>query len=246
MVDGEILVCGGRTVSACYSYLPEENSWQKTGSLDQARGGAGSLSIDDREWWISGGSGSESYLSSSLIYQGRQFTAGPDLPYPSADHCVVRANETHIVLIGGQSDLGVYRKDAYILDWTTMAWTKLPDLSYERKGAGCGLLQESRVVVTGSRTGPGGNSTEILNLDNLTWELVPGSPGGTGFYYYFSQPYQLNGTFYLLGGFDGSDKLDNVFEFDMDQKEWVVRKETLSMARYQQATVALSDDDIQC
>ena len=52
-----------------------------------------------------GGIGSDRKLkSSSEHFDNGAFRAGPDLPYESSGHCMVRLNTTHFAMLGGKGE----------------------------------------------------------------------------------------------------------------------------------------------
>ena len=140
-------------MSSCLRYHPVTKQWQETVSLDTARQYATSVRISDEEWWIAGGSNyRHETLDSSLIYAGGKFYPGPKLPYATRGMCGVKVNITHILVAGGESvssSIEAHRADAYLLNWVTKTWTKLPDMKERRVHHACGVAN-GRVVVIGS------------------------------------------------------------------------------------------------
>ena len=72
LVNGSPVTCGGVGVKECYRYSIEGDTWHVLPeTLDQERRYASSVLINDKTWWIAGGSNAEGtgkQLSSTLIY----------------------------------------------------------------------------------------------------------------------------------------------------------------------------------
>ena len=61
--------------------------------------------------------------------------------------------------------------------------------------------------------------------------MGPKPPTSSGELYDAAQVYQLDDTFYIIGGFDGSLTFDTVYEFDPEFFSWILRKERLTTPR---------------
>ena len=62
--------------------------------------------IDDDHWWVTGGWGDSSALTTSEIYVGGvedAFYEDVDLPVDLYHHNLVRINDTHHIMLGGDT-----------------------------------------------------------------------------------------------------------------------------------------------
>ena len=70
--------------------------------------------MDSTTWWITGGFGTDSVLSSTEYFDSNtnQFNAFSDLDVPFYYHTMVKVNDTHVVLVGQQNSIdGLYIYD---------------------------------------------------------------------------------------------------------------------------------------
>ena len=58
--------------------------------------------LDANSWWVTGGTGYGGTLATTEIMRLGAFSRGPDLPWPMAQHCVTKVDETR------------YRSDGHI------------------------------------------------------------------------------------------------------------------------------------
>ena len=244
VVGGQIMVCTGYDVSDCYVYDFALNQWNETVSLYAERyGGMGFVSSEDR-WHILGGEDLNPlahYLDTSVFYtQGASaFETGGKLPYQGAFGCVATVNETHVFFAGGW-DGYKYRKDAHLLEVAEWRWTRLPDMSVERADQSCGRVGKNNILVIGGTPEGARETSEVFNL--LTGERYegPALPTETGALYGVSQVYQVDETFFVIGGKAGTDDLlDSVYEVDAESFALRLRDERLVTAREAHAVVPI-------
>ena len=94
----------------------------------------------------------------------------------------------------------------------------------------CGRAGSNIIVVGGLGSDEAYTTFEIFSLDYLTWTTGPGVPPTANGEIKDSSSFQLENTFYLLGG--KADKaLDTVYEFDLESFAWKEREEKLEIAR---------------
>ena len=124
-----------------------------------------------------------------------------------------------------------------MLEIATWQWARLPDMSCRRMSHVCGRAGRTIVVVGNCETT---DRSEIFDLDTQTWSSGPAIPLGSGKKFSSSvQSYQLPDTFYVLGGYDGTDRLDTVFEYDPANRGWIKRPERLPTATNMHAVVPI-------
>ena len=140
-----LISCGGfdRTnderSSACYGYNLTASSWKSIANMNTPRYEAASVVIDENQIWITGGGNYGGPLKSTEIFnvETNTFTNGPDLPESTWQHCMTKYNDTHI-FIGGA---GGGHDKSYLVDRRNFVFEELPNLSKDRYGAGCGVIQ---------------------------------------------------------------------------------------------------------
>lgn len=241
-VNGKIIVCGVLGGSNCYVYSFATREWEKTVSWGSDRSDSASAVVDEATWWIAGGFGG-SYLNDSLVYNGGTFAPGPELPYAAYSACAVKVNETHVFL-GGGFDGTEYISSAYLLEWATQAWTRLPDMKTGRRAHTCNVVGTD-VVVVGGYDGEDLGTSEIFSLTSNSWSLGPGVPTSSGMLA-FAKSAQSPESFNIVGGFDGENYLDKIFEFDPETYTWKTTDKTLSAAREDHVVVAVPEDSAHC
>ena len=106
--------------------------------------------------------------------QAGDVESGPDLPYETNRHCVVRVNATHFMLTGGlntHGDWNIERRDAYLLEWSTGEWTRLRDMRHHRMGHGCARLGERQGRSYWAFSSLDASSPDIASQDIATQNL---------------------------------------------------------------------------
>jgi hypothetical protein len=97
--DIDPLVCGGYDTKQCYIVGRQSD---QTVQLLENRHLAASLVLNQSHIWITGGYDfSNRFSSTELVSVGKPTVKGPDLPDSVASHCLIRVNETIVMLIGG-------------------------------------------------------------------------------------------------------------------------------------------------
>jgi len=137
----------------------------------------------------------EKPVTSTLILKDG-WIEGPAMPMPLVDFCLVKMNETHLLIIGGGNEDEYPHSKVFMFDGST--FKPMSGLLQPRAVMGCSLNSEGEVVVAGGM-GPrvdGGDpdgepmdSVEIYHPDSDTWRpdgdkvlLMGGSDGATGDY----------------------------------------------------------------
>ena len=107
---------------------------------------AASVMLNSHLWWITGGldaADNSTLRTSILVNSDLEVTPGPDLPLPLRGHCLLKLNETHVLLNGGHHGSTVYFNRTYLLEWETGVWTRLPNFNNKRANHACGLAGDS-------------------------------------------------------------------------------------------------------
>lgn len=235
VVNGKVMTCGGQLTNECYIYSFKENNWTATVPMDRKRIYPASFVLDD-EWYILGGTGT----NTTLIYRDGVFVQGGDLPYTSTLACAVVVNSTHFFFGGGRSKAGLYTNE-YLVDIKSWSWTRIADMSYARESPACGMVGNN-IVLGGGQNGM--RTSETLSLDTMEWTVGPGIPTYTGKFRNSANVYQLEDTFYVLGGYDEKKKLNTVYEVDAETSAWKLREEKLSTGRSSHTVVPIPNNII--
>jgi len=220
--NGEVLACGGEDLEdadRCWS--SNGSAWSALPNSNQkhCRDDSPNVIVNE-EWWITGQLQTEDYScssssSTSEVYTGSNWKPGPALPgdeYPIWS-CVVNLNTTHTSLIGGGSSA---RRDAWLYDWTSQAWTRTGSLIQGRYGHGCVALDGERILVAGGYDGSSlVYSAEIYDAIQGTWSSQPDLPA------------DINPVAPILLNWDGQvlalfrDK-DQIYQRSEETGEWSV------------------------
>lgn len=148
-------------------------------------------------------------------------SAGPKLPYVTNKHCIVRVNETHLMLTGGFHLNGGWhmeRRDAYMIDWRSKTWTKLKKMKKYRMSHGCALVEGNKIMVIGNGwTQKEDVSTEIFSLDSMTWSYGPYMPRRMR----DPQIVPYGDSFVLVGGGGPMDPYWETYEYMPANQTWI-------------------------
>jgi hypothetical protein len=114
---------------------------------------------------------------------------GPDLPVLTLDHCLVKLNETTILMTGGGSkgwQSQYNRNSVYFYNIDAGVWTQGPNMLHARRAHGCSLFYnpancyKPTVVVSTGWNGQYLDSTEFLVLEpgsnTIKWTEGPSLP----------------------------------------------------------------------
>ena len=102
------MVCGGsikengivKFGDKCYSF--DGHRFDDYITLDEPRFGGTAVVFDESKVWIAGGSNGFNLTKSTEIFyqQYHRVDSGDDLPSTTYDHCSVKINETHALILG--------------------------------------------------------------------------------------------------------------------------------------------------
>ena len=197
------LICGGaekshkilsdHPVSECY--IVGSGIRDPVAKLLAPRVDSAAVAISSHQLWVTGGTSVpenvggvphyNSLKSTEIVdVQTSNVVEGPELPWGMSGHCVVQLNQFTFFFLGGGKHISlsgsVNGSSTFFYDARSKAWTNGPDMNYERKSFGCGIMKmasgSSMVVVTGGiesiSNREGLAATEFLNLgdpNGLKW-----------------------------------------------------------------------------
>ena len=128
---------------------------------------------DEESVWLSGGYSGSSTSKTSVIVSLDGVTPGPDLPYASAEYCIVKINDDLFAIMGGEG----HYKHLRFYSKTTNSWTAGPDtLGQHRKRHTCGVFQIKGVQYLALIGGMKANydyldTVEYFNMETNTWKF---------------------------------------------------------------------------
>ena len=248
--DGVLLTCGGEAPDgtddlSCYALDLTADAWVPHSVLDRPRIKATAVSSPAFGILILGGFKEES--SSHLMTGATEWIAGPTLP--SADYfgiCSVLLSDTSFLVIGGRPEgaLGGTRvreiRQAASGAWEQESW---PDLYVDRWGHACARLGDQVIVAGGvSPFFTMYSSTTVFDLntreqreagemfEQRTWfgmAVVQGrllAFGGMGPYY--------------------KNAWGQVEEWQEEEEEWLLREETMPVAKSSFASLLVTPEEI--
>jgi len=247
-IDGVTWVCGGRTPDAylndCFAYNELLNTWDKApGSLLIPREYSADVLLDANSWWVTGGTGFGGVLATTEIMRLGNFSRGPDLPWPMAEHCVTKVDETRYMFVGGSGDAG---NKTSIYDEVTDTWEYLSDMPRARAGHVCqaiyNVVDGLEVVVAGGFID---NTADIYSFATGNWTSTEALPQNL----YASSSTLLGKEMVVAGGFANYGTVTDIIRFDRDKGNkggWRPFDQKLQKARNHAAMVSVSDRAADC
>jgi len=115
-------------------------------------------------WWVTGGHG----IATTELWSNNQWQEHVRLPEPWYGHCMIKINESHILITGGHTESNEESKSAFLYSEET-GFTRLEDMKKKRSYHGCSLINDNVVFVAGGYE----EDTEYLNLTTLNWTAGP-------------------------------------------------------------------------
>ena len=233
-VNQKAIICGGFPFTAdCYAYEPSQNDWIKTTIMTTSRKSAYSAIIHGK-WWITGGyNGVEDLLSSTEIYEADMniFKRYLDLPMPMEYHNILAVNSSTVIILGGHEATDKF----HIYNFDDESWTIGPPALSKRKWFQVGLITfangTSVIMNAGGENGIIAKTTEIFNLDEMTWNKGPNLPIRIS----LGTTVQWRNSFIIIGGFNYGQYLDTLFYYNVEANNWQEMNQKLTTAREQTA-----------
>jgi len=236
--QGKVLACGGISSGTyqdkCYSLGSDLSKWEELDSHLLSKRDKMSSSIIDNKWFISGGYDGFKSLKETMVYDGTQFSPGPEMELSHQDHCQLAINSTHIFFAGGS------RKETFLLDWGSGIYFPLDDMP-EYLGGACGVLNNENhgmEVLIAEFT-----RAFIFSFNDLSWREGPLIPQRlTNLKYVLTK----NG-FVSLGGIKNSfEYVGSIHEFNEILYEWIPEVAQLQIGMANFGAAAVPDDFANC
>ena len=236
LLGNKPIVCGVENDNHCYVYSFETNTWTKGAQMPFPVVHSSAINIGRDTMLIVGGKSAGAPLINTIILKdGGPITNGPNLPAPFPNNpCLGVGNDNKVLVAAGGTT------NAYLLDWTSKAWTKMPNLRYTRSYNHCGRVGNDIVVVGHDQRDAAGRSTEIFSLTTMSWRMGPNLPLNKD-HYCCTGIVQMQGSFLLLGMND-----NDIYEFEVTTYTWEMRSERLAVGRHNYCAVTIPYEIINC
>ena len=178
-----------------------------------------------------------------MLTVGSGFDTSFDLPAEKVWHNLVAINNTHQVLLGGQSDT----IEVYLFNWDGGEWTQLPSLNAARMYSQAGLVtypNGTRAIIAA-----GGRfvlTSEIWVIDSDEWIVGPNLPFD-GSYLQEGASVSYQDSFLIVGGeLDGDLAQDTIISFNTVTEDWEILPQRLENARRIFAAFMIPNSFINC
>lgn len=174
---GEVFVPGGRLAddqptSVVEAYSPANNAWRPVGALPTRIAGGLALS-DGSKLYLVGGWDGERYLTDAYVYDPTSdaWESLPPMAIGRADATGDIVNDRLYVVGGfdGQRELDACE----YFDLAASQWFPCANLQMARSGAGASAQVNGLLYVVGGGREGGVSQSEVLNVRDDSWELVP-------------------------------------------------------------------------
>jgi hypothetical protein len=177
------------------------------------------------------------------------------LPEPVLEHCLVKLNDTMLMLIGGDN-FGVSTSSTpktYFFNVLENIWMEGPTLNISRKIHSCGVMiwsnpdtgnDEQVVVVAGGRYAATTASVELLYLNrNTGWVAGPTLP----YVLEGSSMIQYQNSVILVAGRLGNPEPRNLmFQLKAPDGSWSTMRQSLMKPRYVHVAFLVPDNLVNC
>jgi hypothetical protein len=258
------ILCGGCNASIsnqCDCYIYENKSWNKFESLVECVRFPSSVSFSlpngSDIFLIAGGYDGNTSKATVQSYNGSSWNIDNNavLPFPTWVHCLVKINDSVLLLIGGY-DIS-YQADSFFFHIKERRWTPGPALNIARYGHGCGTIDwlntssnqvEKVVFAVGGKTFNDTylNVVEMLylneqNIDNLKWIIGPQLPKTAS----FGTVVEFQNSIILVGG-TGQVDGKHLYQLTSPNGTWTEMKQTLKERRYYHASFLVPDELVNC
>ena len=165
---------GGRTDSSSAElYEPASETWNRTGSLNHARGDHTATLLRNGMVLVAGGFDPQGRaLSSAELYvpaSGSWMEVG-GLKVARAKQTATLLLDGKVLVVGGQDGKGGYLREAELFDPVSQTWTVTQPMLFDRSHHTATLLENGKVLVAGGYCISGPTAvTEIYDPEGGTW-----------------------------------------------------------------------------
>lgn len=224
LVDGRVLVCGGRNdsgvLSTCEIFNPSLNTWTETASLSNQVAYLEMVRLDNGNVLAFGGRNDEGDVASAEVFDPttEQWSPVGDLSVERHWPSVNRLNDGTILVAGGWG--GTFHDTVEIYNSVTQEFTPTGSHGFAVNKQAAVTLPDGRVLSMG---GYGGSSTRYNGVDVYD----PASGEWTGVASMNDRRYRFNavvagdGLVYAVGGgSNGASVLNSVEYYNPESNSW--------------------------
>jgi len=255
------ILCGGRNssnITQCGCFLYENRSWNNIADLAECVWFPSSttFTLNGHEiFLITGGAINLHEASTVQSYNGSSWNKDNNavLPLSIWLHCLVKINDSTLLMIGGRS--GSITENTFFFDIGETKWMPGPALHFARFGHGCGIIDwfnpvtnqlEKVVFAVGGHNDEYLDTVEMLflndqNIENLKWVLGPKLPKTAS----HGTVVEFNNSIVLVGG-KGEVDGRHLYKLSSPNGTWTEMKQTLNESRYYHASFFVPDELVDC
>lgn len=206
----------------------QKNGWKSLNPMNNKRGMAGGVCINDNQFLVIGGSedfdDDSSQLSSCEYYDANRKTWNRlpiNIPTACSGFGVV-SFDNEVFVMGGMNDPESFRSNVISIEFsgalTPRTWKILPPMKQARSLFACVLHSKYIYVIGGLDASKGALDTaERYNIETKTWTILPNMPGArlgcaAGI---------VGNNIYVVGGEDSNDEeLASTVVFNTFKQKW--------------------------
>ena len=129
------VICGELGENRCF--ILKQHQWMPFPSMTTDRGFASAIEVNNDQTLIIGGDDeNDNDLKTTELISSSGSVKGKDFPTTISDHCTIKINSTHGLVIGGKQD-DSYPASTWFVDLTTITFTPGPKMTTTRSSHGC-------------------------------------------------------------------------------------------------------------
>lgn len=228
---GKILAIGGTAIaedasgaySSVESYDPSTKQWTTLNPMHEARSFFSALKLPNGKVMVFGGENSNGPLKSTEIYdpQTGQWTISVDMPVERFKHATTLLANGDILITGGKGAVST-STSSLVFNIHLQTFSSGPNLQIGRYGHSMKKLGNNKVIIVGGQEEGSDNflqTTEILDT-NLPMSWSSG-PNFSDMRMYSEVMSLSNGNVAVVGGFDGTQLLSTIQEYDYLTNSWL-------------------------
>ena len=226
--DHKIIICGGSfNEKRCLEMV--SNTWVQHSSLNQKRRCASAISMESGSFFF-GGIDSKATWEWLPSGSSKWIPGNSSIPVPGIKRgCAVKISQNEIALIGGRES----PRKLISYNTKTGQWKNYGNILKEgRSGHACVLFNEKIFVVGGNSEADYFNSTEVIDLRDLTISTLSGNLIQRRANHGLAVVHVGNNrTVIAMGGIEEGVDLDSIEAWDETTGKWTMLDMKISLAK---------------